>query len=314
MMPPPSYVFASLPQIDARDPLRDDPALTVRLARGEGYLGTPPPDGRRETLTVDVSRGTPEHYVVLPGNTGLPMLLAAVTGTFFLSFLLKLYWLVPIVLVAMAALGWRWAWSLGARQDQGPRDVGHGILLPDAGETDRSPGWWGSLFLLLADAVFFGSLIFGYAFLFTVAPGWPPPEWLEPSPLSLGVGLAGAAAAAAGIRLATGGNRRGAPLPGLLIAGAGTLVLLVALALLILRVPDPTGHAYGATLLVMGGHAVFHALLAGLMQAFLAARIARGFVSPSRRALLPIVGLWVDYTAAVAAAVLLVAHLPPLLG
>ena len=69
--------------------------------------------------------------------------------------------------------------------DQGPQDVGRGTRLSVAGETDRSPGWWGSVFLLVADATFFGSLLFGYAFLWTVAPGWPPPEWLEPLPVGL---------------------------------------------------------------------------------------------------------------------------------
>jgi hypothetical protein len=80
------------------------------------------------------------------------------------------------------------------------------------------------------------------------------------------------------------------------------------------RAPDPTAHAYNATLLVLGGYAVLHALVALLMQAFLAARIARGFISQRRRAEPPIVSLWTDYLAASAALVLAAAHVPGFLA
>ena len=46
-----------------------------------------------------------------------------------------------------------------------------------------------SLFLLLANSVLFGSLLFGYAFLWTVAPNWPPPLILQPGPAALTEGL-----------------------------------------------------------------------------------------------------------------------------
>ena len=37
--PVPSYNFASQPVVDDRDPLWRDPDLTVRMQRGEFYLG-----------------------------------------------------------------------------------------------------------------------------------------------------------------------------------------------------------------------------------------------------------------------------------
>ncbi|MEQ9811942.1 MAG: cytochrome c oxidase subunit I [Azospirillaceae bacterium] len=308
--PPAAYNFASLPLVTRRDPLTGDAALPVRLAQGRGYLGEPRHD-RRETLTVEPSRGTPDYIVVYPGNTYLPIVLAAVTGLFFLAVLLKLYWLVPVALAGVAALGLRWVWSLGRRGDVGPEDVGLGLSLPHACEVDRAPGWWGSLFLLVADAVFFGSLVFGYAFLFTIAPGWPPPAWLEPSLAELLAGVAGALLAPAGMRLAIRANRRGAaPWPGLALAGAGTVTILLALVALLLRIPPPAAHAYNATLLVLGSYAVVHALLPALMLAFLAARVACGFVSPRRRAELPIAGLWVDYMALITVVTLLLTQLP----
>ena len=314
MTPPPSYNFASLPEVDRRDPHLDDPGLPVRLAKGEGYLGEPR-EGLRETLTVDVASGRPDYLVVYPGNTRLPILLAAVTGLFFLSLLVKLYWITPVAVAGVTALAWVWVWRLGKAHDQGPQYVGRGERLLVAGETDRSPGWWGSVFLLVANATFFGSLLFGYAFLWTVAPGWPPPEWLEPLPLELAAGIVGALAGSLGMRLAVRGNRRaGSGLPGLTLALAATLVVALAFAVLLARLPPPGGHAYNATLFVLGAYALFHALVAGLMQAFLIERVRRGFTSASRRAEFGVVSLWADYLALVAVLSLLAAHLPGLLG
>ncbi len=310
MSPPPAYNFASLPEVTSREPLHGDPGLPNRLARGEGYLGTPK-DGRRETMTVDIASGGPEGIVIYPGNTRLPIVMAAVTGLFFLSILLKLFWLTPFALAGIATLALVWVWQLGDRADQGPQDAGRGAVLPLTGETDRAPGWWGSVFLLVANATFFGSLLFGYAFLWTVAPGWPPPEWLPPSIAELGIGAGSAVGAALAMRLAIRRNRRSeTPVPFLALALAATLATALTFGMLILRLPPPDGHAYAATLLILGAYVMLHAVLAGLMQAFLIVRARRGFISSRRRAELPIVLLWSDYLAAVAVLSLLAAHLP----
>jgi len=314
MTPPPAYTFASLPQVTSREPLSGDPGLAVRLAQGQGYLGEPRGD-QRETLTVETASGAPDYRVVYPGNTRLPIVMAAVTGLFFLAILLKIYWLAPFALAGVAALGLRWAWSLGQHRDIGPVAVGQGAMLPHAAEVDRSPGWWGSLFLLVADAVLFGSLVFGYAFLFTIAPAWPPPAWLPASMVDLLGGTAGALVAMLGIRLATTANRRrGAPLPGLVLAGTGTLVTLASLVHLLLRLPPATTHAYHATLLVLGSYAVIHALIPLLMLGFLGAQHRRGYLSPNRRAGLPIAGLWIDYMATTVVLTLLLVQLPGLVA
>ncbi|WP_116085157.1 cytochrome c oxidase subunit I [Tropicimonas sp. IMCC34011] len=310
MTPAPAYNFASLPHVTSREPVAEDPELCVALARGQGYLGEPR-HGWRETLTVDIASGTPDYHVIYPANTRLPILMSAVTGVFFLSLLLKFYWTIPVAMIGVAILAWRWVWGLGLKEDIPPQGIGRGQEVPHAASVARSPGWWGTTFLLTANATFFGSLLFGFAFLWTVAPGWPPPEWLAPSALELGIGLAGIVAAPIAARLA---RRSQAPLPFLAIAGAGILAIGAVCAALMLRTPDPTGHAYGATLLVLGGYGLFHAALAALMVAFLAARVRRGFVSPLRRAELPIVGLWIDYLATIALLILLAGHLPGLLS
>ncbi len=308
--PAPAYNFASLPHVKDREPLAGDPALPVRLARGEGYLADPR-HGWRETLTVDIASGMPDHHVIYPANTRLPIALAAWTGLFFLSLLVKFYWTVPVALIGVAVLAWRWAWALGRRQNLPAQPAGNGLELPSAASADRSPGWWGSVFLLTADATFLGSLLFGFAFLWTVAPGWPPPAWFEPSLAEFAVGIAGAALGIVGIRGAIRANRGGhSPLAPLAVAIAGTAAVALSFGLSMSRIPAPDAHAYGATLLVLGGYGLFHATLAALMGVFLVARVRGGFTSPNRRAEFPVAGLWIEYLGAITVLTLLAMHLP----
>jgi cytochrome c oxidase subunit I+III len=304
--PPPAYNFASLPLVTGRDPLWADPGMGVSIARGEGYLGTPR-DGRREVLTVDTATGRPEALVVFPTNTALPITMSAATGLFFVAFLAKVYWLAPVAVVLVAAMAWRWAWSLGDRSDGGPQDVGRGESLPLASEGPGSPAWWGSVFLLVADATFFGSLLFGYAFLWTVAPGWPPPRYIDWTPVVPALALAGALAGSVAVRLA---ERRSAPATGLVTAALGQLALAGSATLLLLASPDPTGHAYGATTGVLAGYALLHACVALLLTAYGLARLRGGFISDRRRNELRIARLWTDY-AGLAGVVVAIACLAP---
>jgi len=308
--PPPAYNFASLPQVTSRDPLVQDPSLDVRLARGEGYLGQPR-NGWRETLTVDIASGKPDMQIIYPENTRLPIHMAAVTGVFFLSMLLKCYWTIPVAVIGVICLVWRWVWGLGGHADLGAVPVGCGVTLPNAAMTDRSPGWWGSVFLLTANATFFGSLLFGFAFLWTIAPGWPPPVWLAPSQIELGVGTLGAFLGPFAMRHAIRTNANlGNPIISVKLALFGACLLAYSCSALLLRTPPPIEHAYGATLFVLGGYGIFHAVLAILMTSFLIMRIQRGFTSPMRRAEFSIIYLWVNYASVIVVLVLLAGHLP----
>ncbi|TVR08703.1 MAG: cytochrome c oxidase subunit I [Salinarimonadaceae bacterium] len=308
--PVPAYNFASLPPVRGREPLYDDPGLDLRIARGEGYLGDPG-DGRRKTLVVDIASGRPEQVVVFPSNTALPIVMALVTGVAFLGVLIKAFWLVPLAVLGVAALAFRWVWSLGTRTDEGLLDAGHGLSLPLASASTRPPGWWGTAFLLVANATFFASLLFGYAFLWTVAPNWPPPAYLEPGLAGPALGLAGIVLAPLGLRLAERLLRAGhAMTPGLAIALTGAAATASAGVLAVLASADPQGHAYDAIVRVIAGYVLIHVVLAAAMSVYLAARRSAGFVSPDRYGEVRIVRLWTDYAAITALLGLAALHLP----
>ncbi|MEQ8292825.1 MAG: cytochrome c oxidase subunit I [Roseovarius sp.] len=302
--PPPAYNFASIPEVTSREPLFDAPGLPVQIARGEGYLGDCE-RARRETLSVDVATGEPRYITVFPGNTALPVLMAAVTGLFFLGMLTKAYWLIPLSALGVIACALTWVWSLGTKESEGLLPAGRGLSLRTAAEVRDPPGWWGSIFLLLANGTFFGSLLFGYAFLWTIAPNWPPPAYVEAGPWILLPLFGGATLTLAGTRLK-------AP-PGLALAMAGLAALGGACAFLLSRAPDPTAHAYDATLWVLMGYALLHHLIALFMMALLAARLLAGHPAATTSGAIRIGRLWCDYAVAVTLVTATAAMLPGML-
>ncbi|SOE18995.1 cytochrome c oxidase subunit I+III [Hoeflea halophila] len=312
--PSAAYNFASLPQVNSREPLWDNPVLPAELARGDGYLGDAA-TGRRESLMVDIATGKPEQLVIYPANTRLPVILAAVTGVFFVSLLVKIYVITPFAIAAVAALGWRWVWQLGSRQDLGDQPIGHGVLIPPIAEVSRPPGWWGSVFLLVANATLFGSLLFGYAFLWTIAPGWPPPAFMEPSLPTMLAAAGGVMLAAGGTAIAVRKNQNGSnPAVAISAALTGALGLVVAFAMMLWNAPPAAEHAYNATIVVLGSYGLFHATLTSLMVLFLLARQRAGYISQRRRGELSIVMVWAIYLFVVTGLIILAVYLPGLVG
>ncbi len=304
--PPPSYGLASIPAIESRAPLTGRPDLGARIAAGEGYLGFTR-NGWPETIAVDLVSGAPEQVVILPRPTYLPLASAAVTGSFFLATLFKLYWLVPLALAATAAILLAWTRSTGSAKDHGLLAVGHGIELPPHWESDRPPSWYAMAFLLAANAALFGSLVFGHFFLWFVSPG-AEADLVPPAGYTLLVLLAGGAllASAAG-RIAVGRVRaRGRPGPWLLLAVAGHAAAAASGAVLFAVMPDPGAAAIPAVAAALVAYATAHAGVGLLLATYAVRRARMGRVSARRTADLMVPSLWHDYTAATSLFVALV--------
>ena len=317
MLPPGTYNFVSQPHVTSRDPLDEAPDLDVRLARGEGYLARDR-DGLRETTTVCATSGRLDYLAVVPTNSWLPIITAAVTGLFFLFFLLGLYWAAAIVLAPLAAIGWMWASAIGSREDQGTIDVGLGASAHVHHEAQFAPGWCGSLGMIVADATMYGSLLFGFAYLWTIAPNWPPPAFIDASLFDFAIGTLGFGFASWAIRRALAANSRAntdATARWALAAAAGLAVgALALLAAPLLRLPPPSSHAYAAIATMLVAYTALHAAIGGLTAVFGWSRVRAGYVSPARSLVLRVASLWIDYAVAAGIIGLAVLHLPVLLG
>lgn len=307
-IPPAPYNIASQPHVDSREPLGDDPELALKLARGEGYLAQAR-NGWRETMAVDATSGAPEHVVVLPGNTRLPLITAIVTAGFFLAMLFGFYWLALLPLMGVAALGWRWAWMLGTRKDTGQIAIGRDQSAPVHWEAQGTPGWYGTVLLLVADGTLLAALLFGYAFLWVIAPNWPPPRWIDADIIS-GLGAAFFVIISALLmRQAEAATKAQFLRRATTLAIGGSAAQIAAIVVLVWTgfagLPPPQDHAYAAASWALIVYAALHAFIACLCTAFAAARIRAGYVSSARSRDVAIPRMFADYACAVTLIVLL---------
>lgn len=295
--PPPSYAFASLPRIEDRADRADPHRLGAELAAGRGYLPFAR-NGWMETLAVEMSSGRPEHIVVLPKPTYLPLWTGLATGAVVLGLLFKLYALALVMGGVVLVLFLAWTRGTGATSDSGPLPIGHGENAPPHWEVERPPSWWAMVFTLAADATLYASLLFGALFLWLVAPNWPP---IAITPLSWSMALAAGAAlliAAGGSRLALSSlSTGGSPVLGTAAAFCGQMGSAGLFVLLAGQVPAPDGHAFQAILFVVFGYAALHAAIGAIFAGYGLWRWRAGYVSPRRSLDLRLGALWHDYTA-----------------
>ncbi|NMG40454.1 cytochrome c oxidase subunit I [Chelativorans sp. ZYF759] len=314
--PPPSYNFASLPTVDRRADTLDAGRMGAELAGGRGYLGFAR-NGWMETLAVDMTTGRPEHVVLLPNNSMLPLWTSLAIGGFVLSLLFQFYLfsLVPLALVLVLALSW--TRTTGQRADRGPIPIGRGEMAPTHYEISGAPSWWGMVFTLFANGTLFASLLFGALFLWAVAPNWPPPSTGEIGLVAPVLVLLAFALAAGTNHLAVAANRRGgSPLLWLALCAAAHLTAVIVLVWCIRNVvPDPTSHAYAAVCFILLAYAALHSSLGAVFAFYGFERFRQGYVSAVRSLDLRIGSLWHDYTAGTGAiAVILVVLMPALVA
>ncbi|QJQ94749.1 MULTISPECIES: cytochrome c oxidase subunit I [Halomonadaceae] len=280
--PPNLYNFASLPRVETRHPLWEQAELMHTIPEGRHDLATYR-HGRRETLGCEPLTGKVREIIHLPGNSWLPLLASLALAVVCVSLLTRVYWLAGIATLVAIAFLLRWSWVNGAHPKIAPDDWTRPGDPPLHSRTMQGPGTWCMSIALLANGSIFMSLLFGWFYLWTVAPEWRMPET---SPLSMPMlALAGVAATAGSLwleKLVRGLRRRDDS--GLAMGMFGTTLLGgVQLALLggvIWQAGlTPTATAHDAVLLVALLYVIIHASLGTVLTLLQGLRVGYGYVS-----------------------------------
>mgnify|MGYP002717121830 CR=1 FL=1 len=280
--PPGAYNFISIPTINTRHPLWDDPDLPVDIAEGK-YALTELDHGRRDILGTDPITAKVREIIHLPTNSWIPLQVATAIGVVCISLLSRNYEFALFAAVVSLLMILRWSWhncahySAAVVKDDDPLDP------PLHSRTCDGPGLWGMNVSLFANGTLYLSLLFGWFYLWTAAPRWSAPE---EGPLSLW-GLV-ASGVVLGVstwlynrvvaRLRTGDDRK--LQFGLWLAVAlGGLHFLLLLWVHVTAPLNPTDVAHDAVLKFMLYYLLVHSGLAVILTGLQAARVHHGYVS-----------------------------------
>src|SRR5688500_10683910 len=279
-MPSASWGMRSIPEIDSRYPLWDQPNFMRDVDEGRFYL----PDaeeGRRETIVTTAVDALPVQCLRLGGNTFVTLVAALCTGGIFIFSTFHWWWLaLASTVLALASIA-TWLWTGTAEIPEKPeKNVGLGLTLPIYVSGPTSVGWWGMFITMLGIVTAFISLVFGYFFYWTARPDFPPDPAGGPGvrwPVLALVLLAGAWLCTV---LARRCNRRDARAwfyawlaAAMLIAGCGAAALIAGPWLTGL---DPRRHVYGAIVWILVVWCAAHAGVGIVMHGYCAARRLAG--------------------------------------
>jgi cytochrome c oxidase subunit I+III len=280
-LPPKVYNFASLPAVQSRHPLWEQPDLPASIAAGEHGLATYT-HGLRETYGSDAVSGKPREIIHLPANSWLPLLSALALGVMFVGLLVRIYPMAAVGTVVALLFLLRWSWINGVHPQAAPLSAAEPRELPLHSRTFDGPGLWGMIVSLMANATLYLSLLFGWFFLWTVSPTWVVPD---EAPISWPTFLASGAALSAAVLLYhravqrlkqrdAGGLRPALWRIALLgLVHAGLLVWILQSSPL-----RPTDLAHDAILTVMLLYLLIHGGLAVILTAMQAVRVGFGYV------------------------------------
>ncbi len=268
----------SIPEIDGRYPLWDQPNFMRDVDEGRFYL----PDAaerKRETLVTTPVDANPIQCLRVAGPTFLTLLAALATGGLFIFSTFHLWTLAVVSGVLALAIILVWLWTGTAIiPEKSHKDVGLGLTLPLYVSGPKSVGWWGMFITMLGDMTAFVSLVFGYFFYWTVHDDFPPADepvvgWKRPLiALALVGGAWLATLAARRWNRADRGRATHAAL-------AAAVVLAIGGALLLVLEPlraglDPQRHVYPAIVWILVVWAVVHLAAGVIMQLYCVARRA----------------------------------------
>lgn len=282
-MPGKPWGVRSIPEIDSRYPLWDQPNFVRDVDEGRFYL----PDteeGKLEMIVTSVIDARPIQCLRIPGPSYIALVAAIFTGGIYIFPTFKMWW--PMAISAVITIGviivWLWNGSAMIPEKE-QKDVGLGVTLPLYASGSASAGWWAMLIMMLADITAFVSIVFGYFFYWTLRQEFPPESIPGPGSLWPGTALA----LLAGAWILTVFSRRwnksdhSAAFYGGIIA-AGILAIAGSCALLAgpyLTDMDPTEHVYSATVWLLVIWTALHVLVGVIMQLYCVARRLAGRMS-----------------------------------
>jgi cytochrome c oxidase subunit I+III len=179
-LPNDNYGIRSVPIVEDRYPLWEQPGLPRDVEAGRYFLPGAPTGGR-ETLATSAVEASPEFVMRLP-NPGWPHVAAAVfTALMFLSLTVSL--VVPAVCLGLAALGsiLVWLWDTDPGPDKGMVPIADDIRVPTYVTGPNSISWWAMVLLMFVGGALYLSFVFSYLYLWSVSPqAWPVLSSLPP--------------------------------------------------------------------------------------------------------------------------------------
>ncbi len=270
----------SIPEIDSRYPLWDQPNFIRDVDQGKFYL----PDaeeGERETLVTSTVDANIVYCLRVPGPTWLTLWAAIFTAGVFIAATYHWWWTTIISGCLMIVCMWWWLWTGTARiPEKAEKDVGLGVIAPLYVSGPQAVGWWAMFITMLGDMTAYLSLVFAYFFYWTIHTDFPPPhaQYTDRAWLLAAAGCITVAWLANWLSLRA--NRSDRPLA---FYGLSTMTLVLAIIAAVLAVVgvvreglEPTRHVYDAIVWVLVGWTNIHIALGCLMNVYCIARRACG--------------------------------------
>ena len=286
-LPQGDYGVRSIPQIEARSPLWQRPALAAEVAAGRHWLPSTV-FGGRETLVTSVANAQIRHLLRLPGDGWAPFIAAAGTAGFFL--LLTVYWIIPAFVSAAISIAAMlvWLWGSDRPPPRTTAEIGAGVSVPTVATGRASHSWWATIILLAVDATIFASFGFAHIHVSMALDVCPPPG------ASLPVGRlwpAGLLLAASGLMVwaqhCLGRKPQGHLRLAVLLAMVAAIGAIgLDLAMHLQDGLSPRADAWSATVAALVSWQGFHALVLLVMGSYVLARSWSGWLRPDARATL----------------------------
>lgn len=286
-LPQGDYGVRSIPQIEARSPLWNQPTLAEEVTAGRHWLPSTV-FGGRETLVTSIGKAQIRHLLRLPSDGWAPFIAAAGTAGFFL--LLTVYWIIPAFISAVISIAAMlfWLWGSDRPPPSPEAEIGDGVSVPTVATGRSAHSWWATIILLAVDATIFASFGFAHIHVSMALDVCPPPGASLPVDR---IWPAGLLLAASGLMVWAQRCLGRRPQARLRLAVA--LAMLTAIGAIGLDLGmhlhdglSPRADAWSATVAALVSWQGFHALVLLIMGSYVLARSWSGWLRPDARATL----------------------------